>query len=129
MPNTDDAQSRKEAVADFLQMVVAGRIDAAYAKYVDMTGKQHNPYFAAGFAALRQAMLDDYMQSPSKQIVVKHVLGDGDLVAAHSQLLMGAGQPSMSVVHIFRFQGAKIVELWDIGQQAPAESPNTDGMF
>jgi len=32
-------------------------------------------------------------------------------------------------VHLFRFEGDHIVELWDIGQPVPAESVNTNGMF
>jgi predicted SnoaL-like aldol condensation-catalyzing enzyme len=32
-------------------------------------------------------------------------------------------------VHIFRFRGDKIVELWDLGQEVPESSPNENGMF
>ena len=31
--------------------------------------------------------------------------------------------------HIFRFAGDRIVEMWDVGQEVPASSPNTNGMF
>jgi len=34
-----------------------------------------------------------------------------------------------AVVHIFRFAGARIAELWDIGQPVPENSPNEYGMF
>ncbi len=30
---------------------------------------------------------------------------------------------------IFRFEGDKVVELWDIGQEIPADTPNEYGMF
>jgi hypothetical protein len=29
----------------------------------------------------------------------------------------------------FRFEGDRIAELWDVGQVAPADSPNEYGMF
>ena len=29
----------------------------------------------------------------------------------------------------FRFQGDRIVELWDLGQPVPEKSPNENGMF
>jgi predicted SnoaL-like aldol condensation-catalyzing enzyme len=122
-------EARKRAAVDFLQLVVAGRIDDAYEKYVDMHGKHHNVFTATGFPALRKGMADNETQSPNKQITVKHVLGDGDLVAVHSQLTLRAGEAGMAVVHLFRFQGGKIVEMWDLGQAAPADSPNADGMF
>jgi predicted SnoaL-like aldol condensation-catalyzing enzyme len=35
----------------------------------------------------------------------------------------------VALVHIFRFEGNLIAELWDIGQAAPENSPNEYGMF
>jgi hypothetical protein len=32
-------------------------------------------------------------------------------------------------VHLFRFEGDRIAELWDIGLPVPAESVNTNAMF
>jgi predicted SnoaL-like aldol condensation-catalyzing enzyme len=61
--------------------------------------------------------------------MVKNVLGDGDLVAIHSHLIFTAGEPGMATVHIFRFEEGKIVEMWDIGQAIPVESPNRMGAF
>jgi predicted SnoaL-like aldol condensation-catalyzing enzyme len=34
-----------------------------------------------------------------------------------------------ALVHIFRFHGDRVVELWDIGQPVPEDSPNENGMF
>jgi len=59
---------------DFLRLVVAGRIDEAYRKHVDMGGKHHNPFFAAGMPALRQAMIDNHAQYPDKRIDIKRVI-------------------------------------------------------
>ena len=39
----------KKAAVEFLQMVVAGDIEKAYEKHVDMTGKHHNSFCPAGF--------------------------------------------------------------------------------
>jgi predicted SnoaL-like aldol condensation-catalyzing enzyme len=33
------------------------------------------------------------------------------------------------VIHIFRFEEDRIVELWDVGQEIPEDSPNDNGMF
>jgi len=32
-------------------------------------------------------------------------------------------------VHLFRFEGDRIVELWDIGQPIPDSSVNANGML
>lgn len=127
---TDNStSSRKQAAVEFLQLVVAGHIDEAYRKHVDMTGKHHNLFFPAGFPALQKAMEESHVQFPSKLLTIKNVIGDGDLVAVHSHIVLNPVEKGMVVVHMFRFQGAKIVEMWDFGQPIPADSPNKDGAF
>ncbi len=122
-------RARKQAAVQFLQLVVAGSIDEAYQKHVDLRGKHHNPFFPAGFPALRKAMNENHVQFPNKQLTVKNVLGDGDLVAVHSHIVLRPGETGISAVHLFRFRGDKIVEMWDCGQPVPADSPNKDGAF
>lgn len=129
MMDSKNYSGLKQAAVDFLQLIVAGKVDDAYQKYVDMRGKHHNPYFPAGFPALKLAMIENQTQFPNKQIILKHVLGDGDLVAVHSHIIPAPGQAGISAVHIFRFAGEKILELWDNGQPVQADSPNQDGVF
>jgi len=57
------------------------------------------------------------------------VIGEGDLVVVHSHVVQARGEAGLAAVHIFRFQGGKIVEFWDCGEPAPVDSPNEDGMF
>ncbi len=122
-------QDRKQAAEEFLQMIVAGSIEEAYIKHVDMEGRHHNPFFPAGFAALKKAMAENHGEYPNKKLIVRNVVGDGDLVAIHSHLIFREGEIGMTVVHILRFKGQKIVEMWDVGQQIPDDSPNSDGAF
>jgi len=119
--------ANKELAVDFLQLVVAGKIDEAYNKHVELSGKHHNAFFPAGFRALQQAMQEDHVQSPDKHITVVNVIAENDLVAVHSHLVRGADH--MAVVHLFRCRNNKIVELWDCGQVLPPDSPNIDGAF
>lgn len=74
-------------------------------------------------------MIENHVQFPDKELKVKHVLGDEDLVAVHSHLLLRPSGPGIAVVHMFRFSGDKIVEMWDCGQPIPDDSPNKDGAF
>ena len=124
-----DSNTRKQAAVEFLQLVVAGRIDEAYEKHIDMRGKHHNPHYPAGFPALKKAMIENHVEFPSKQFAVKNVLGDGDLVAVHSHIVLRPGERGVAAVHVFRFQSDKIIEMWDCGQPVPADSPNKDGVF
>ncbi len=117
----------KDRAVKFLQLVVAGMIDEAYEKYVDIKGKHHNLFFAAGFTALKEAMKENHKQFPGKELEIINVVSEYNMVAAHSHIKLGEIQ--ITVVHLFRFQNGKIVEMWDVGQEIPEELPNTDGAF
>lgn len=129
MAKIQPSDDRRKAAVDFLQSVVAGKIEDAYRKHVDANGIHHNPFFPAGMDALMKAMMENHAQFPRKKITVKNVVADGDLVAVHSHLVPKSGDAGMIVVHIFRFKGNKIVELWDCGEVIPSDSPNRDGAF
>jgi predicted SnoaL-like aldol condensation-catalyzing enzyme len=126
MADNKSVEQNKEYAIDFLNRVVAGQIEAGYAKYVDMGGKHHNAYYPAGFAALKQGMLDNHLQFPHKQLKIGHVIGDNDMVAVHSIIFMKQGEIGVPVVHIFHFSKGKIVEMWDLAVPVPADSPNRD---
>jgi len=119
----------KDIAVNFLQMVIAGNINEAYDKYVDFSGKHHNVYTPAGFDNLQKGMQDAEDQTPDKTYEVKNVVGTDDLVAVHGHLIMGKDEAGMATVHMFRFNDGKIVELWDVAQDLPANSVNTDGAF
>jgi predicted SnoaL-like aldol condensation-catalyzing enzyme len=129
MTNRNNVETHKESALDFLQLVVAGSIDEAYNNYVNMHGKHHNVYYSAEFASLKQGMIENHSQFPNKRLMVKNVVGEGNLVAVHSNIIMKPGETGIAVVHIFRFEAGKIVEMWDIGQAIPIDSPNRLGAF
>src|SRR5208283_1856004 len=121
--------SNRESAVQFLDLVIEGKIDEAYRRFVNMDGKHHNVFFAAGFATLHEAMKENHVQFPDKRMTVKNVLSDGDLVAVHSRIIPRGGDPGLIAVHLFRFDGGRIAEMWDCGQAIPAESPNRAGAF
>jgi predicted SnoaL-like aldol condensation-catalyzing enzyme len=120
---------RKQIARQFLEMVIAGKIDEAYEKFISPTGKHHYPFFREGFPALREAMKENHLQFPDKHLIIKNVICEDDRVAVHSHIILSPNEADMAVVHLFRFNEDKIVEFWDIGQTVPAGSQNKDGMF
>jgi predicted SnoaL-like aldol condensation-catalyzing enzyme len=122
-----DSDHQKRAAVDFLQLVTSGEIEEAYRKHVDMRGKHHNVFTPAGMESLKAGMIGNESQFPNKKLEVRNALADGDRVAVHSRLQLG--DMLLSVVHLFRFEGGKIVEMWDCAQAVPADSPNKDGAF
>jgi predicted SnoaL-like aldol condensation-catalyzing enzyme len=129
MTNKSSIQAQKESALDFLHLVVTGFIDEAYDKYINMRGKHHNVYYSAEFISLKQGMIENHAQFPNKRLMVKNVLGEGNLVAIHSNIVLKIGEPGIATVHIFRFEKGRIVEMWDIGQAVPIDSPNRVGAF
>lgn len=117
----------ENVAVNFLELVISGKIDEAYEKYVDMRGKHNNVYFPDGFSSLKDAMKENHKVFPNKLFDIKHCVVDGNTAAIHSHLVLGDKQ--MTVVHIFRFEKSKIVEMWDVGQEIPANIPNKDGAF
>ena len=66
---------------------------------------------------------------PNTTLEIQHVLEEDDLVAVHSKVRHSSDTPEIAVVHLFRFEGSRVAELWDIGIETPKESPNKNGMF
>ncbi len=123
------ADSNKEAAVTFLKMAASGNIREAYSRFVGAGFRHHNPYFEGSADSLMAGMEDDERQNPGKILEVKHGVGEGELVVLHSHLQRKPGDPGIAVVHIFRFEKGRIVELWDLGQPIPENSPNQYGMF
>lgn len=121
--------SNKKAATAFLRLVIEGKIRDAYANYISPEMIHHNAAFAGDAASLEKAMLENHLKFPNKRIVVKHAVAEGDLVAVQSHIRMNVKDPGFAAVHIFRLKDERIVEMWDIAQSIPEESPNQNGMF
>ncbi|HSW66113.1 MAG TPA: nuclear transport factor 2 family protein [Bacillota bacterium] len=119
----------KDRATQFLALASSGSVDEAYERFVLAGGRHHSPYFAAGFAALKTGMKENHRQFPDKRLTILRVLADGDLVAVHAHMVLRPGDPGVAVLHLFRFEGEKIAELWDFSQPVKPDSPNTDGLF
>lgn len=120
--------NRKNAATSFLKLASTGRLDEAYS-HVSANFRHHNPYFPGDAESLKAGMAEAHQKFPDTKLDVQHIFVEGDLVAVHSRVRHSPDTAEIAVVHIFRFEGDQIVELWDIGQEAPADSPNHNGMF
>ncbi len=122
-------ESNKDAAVTFLKLGSSGKVNEAYAKYTDIRFVHHNPYFEGSAPSLAAGMVENYRQFPEKILEIKHVIAEDDLVVVHSHVRLEPGDLGVALVHIFRFADGRIVELWDVGQPVPEESPNQYGMF
>jgi|SRR6185312_1363499 len=121
--------TKKEIAQNFLLLTSKGKSREAFDLYADANFKHHNAYFKGDRNTIMIAMEENAIKNPNKIFEIQRVLEDGDLVAVHSRVEMAKGGMEIAVVHIFKFNSNSIVEMWDIGQPAPAEKINENGMF
>ncbi len=124
----DMSEDLKKLALEFLDDCARGRAKAAFVERVTPGFKHHNVWFPGDPKALALGMDQNHETFPDKVFDVQRVLRDGDLVAVHSRVTLQAGT-DISVVHILRFEGGKVAELWDVGLPVPEDSPNEFGAF
>lgn len=122
--------SKKEMAISFLKMAGGGNVRAAYEKFIAPNFIHHNQYFKGDRQSLMNAMEEASRTHPNKSIEVMHAYETEDTVITHSRVLrMDPNDLEIAVVHIFRFEEDRVVELWDLGQQIAKDSPNENGPF
>ena len=119
--------TKKEIAKSFLKLAGMGDVDTAYNNFVADEFIHHNQYFEGSRKALKQAMKEAHQKSPNKAVEIKQCFQDGDIIITHS--LVQKKDMDIAVVHIFKFNNNKIVELWDLGQTINKDSPNQNGLF
>ena len=127
--------AHKDIALEYFRLVSAGKFKEGL-RFFAPDCKTHNPFISGSIETLTDAMIaaskDIGEQSKEPSFAVKNVLADGDLVAVHTELLNSKSKPGeggLRQVHLFRFEGDKIVEYWDITQQVLPDMPNASGAF
>jgi predicted SnoaL-like aldol condensation-catalyzing enzyme len=127
--------AHKDIALEYFKLISEGKYKEGL-RFFAPDCKTHNPYNSGSMDNLTDAMIaaskDIRAQSKEPSFAVKNVLADGDLVAVHTELLNSKPNPSeggLRQVHLFRFEGGKIVEYWDITQQVLPDMPNAAGAF
>ena len=125
----------KNVAMEYFKLVTAGKFKEGL-RFFSPDCKTHNPFISGSIEKLTDSMIaankDLGAQSKEPSFAVKHVLADGDIVAVHTEFLNSKSNPSeggLRRVHLFRFEGDKIVEYWDITQQILPNMPNAKGAF
>lgn len=119
----------RDASVSFLKLASSGKVKEAYSRYVGDGFRHHNPFYEGSAESLQAGMEENARQHPDKVLDVKRVIAEGEFVVVHSHIRQKPGDSGAAVVHIFRFENGRIVELWDLGQPVSEESPNQYGMF
>ena len=122
-------KSNKEAAVSFLRLASSGKVREAYKKYIAPNFRHHNAYFPGDAESLAKGMEESSKEFPNKIFDVQRVLEDGDLVAVHARVRLKPDGQDIALIHIFRFDRDRIVELWEAAEPVPETSPNKNGVF
>ncbi|MBK9994068.1 MAG: nuclear transport factor 2 family protein [Saprospiraceae bacterium] len=121
--------TKKEISIQFLKYSASGQSRIAFELFVSQQFKHHNPFFKADPDSLIVAMEENAKLFPEKRIEILRALEDENLVSIHSYVKLFPTHVGIALIHIFRFEENKIVELWDFGQAVPEDMINENGMF
>ena len=124
----------KEVVTQFLQeLYIEKKVRSSFEKWVDPGYIQHNPYAQTGREAAIAFLTKFVEGNPGQRTTIHRVIADGNLVAAHSHGWQEQGTPEQkrgfAVVDMFRVEGCKVMEHWDVISPVPETSANTNTMF
>lgn len=119
--------TNKEIAIAFLKSAGLGKVQEAFDNFIASDFIHHNQYFKGDREALKDAMKEAHEVSPNRSIEIKYCYSDGNTVITHSHVVKS--DMEIAVIHVFKFKGNRIVELWDLGQVIQKESPNENGLF
>jgi predicted SnoaL-like aldol condensation-catalyzing enzyme len=121
-------ESNKAMVLAFYQQLFGDKDVSAIDTYLSTGYIQHNPSVADGNESLKAAVTKWFVGAKKEKIEVNHLAADGDLVFIHKREKSPEGKLT-AIMDIFRVKNNKIVEHWDVIQEAPKNSINPHPMF
>jgi predicted SnoaL-like aldol condensation-catalyzing enzyme len=122
-------EENKKTVFAFYEAALNEKDFVKASKYMGATYTQHNPIAEdgpEGFAKILTWLKETFPESRGD---VKRVWADGDFVILHILERRRPQDRGDAVVDIFRLDGGKVVEHWDVTQPLPAESRNPHPMI
>jgi predicted SnoaL-like aldol condensation-catalyzing enzyme len=116
-------------VLDFYEKAINQKNFEAAAVHFGPRYTQHNPNAADGPDGLRAFLGFLREKFPASRSEVKRVFAEGDYVILHVHAVREPGTRGSAIVDIFKLEGGKIVEHWDVVQPIPEKALNANGMF
>ena len=119
----------KKAVVEFYDLAINQKNFEAAAKFLGPRYTQHNPRAADGPDGLKAFLAYLREKMPDYHSDIKRVFADGDYVILHVHNVPTPGSRGNAIIDIFKLENGKIVEHWDVRQEIPEQSANSNTMF
>jgi predicted SnoaL-like aldol condensation-catalyzing enzyme len=125
MPETD-----KDIAVAFYKAVFEAPLEDGFRRYAGSPYRQHNPLIEDGMEGLRKFVGGVASNRPDAHYQISRVFADGDHAILHVHWHGLSDNPrGEAVVDIFRLEGGKVLEHWDVIQPIPETSANANTMF
>jgi predicted SnoaL-like aldol condensation-catalyzing enzyme len=122
-------EENKKTVTAFYDAAINHKDFEAAAKFLGPRYVQHNPRAADGPDGLKAFLGVLREKFPDYHSEIKRVFADGDYVILHVHNVPTPGARGAAIVDIFKLEDGKIVEHWDVRQDIPEQSANSNTMF
>ncbi len=123
-----NAERNKTLVAAFYAKVWNGHDIAALKEFVAEDYIQHNPHVESGRAPLEAFVGPMFESLPEARFTVVRLIAEGDLVVAHTLFKANPQDRGTAVVDIYRVEGGRLAEHWDVKEAVPEASANGNPM-
>lgn len=123
-----DLETNKRNVVEFYDLIINKKDFESARKYMGDHYKQHNPRVADGPDGLRTHVEDLKNNFPDVRSEIKRIIAEGDYVVLHVHSRRTPIR-QLAIIEIFRLENGKIAEHWDVVQEIPESSLNSNGMF
>lgn len=124
-----DLEANKKTVVAFYEKAINQKDFDAASKHLGSRYTQHNPVAADGPEGLKGFIGFLRAKFPDAKSEIKRVFAEGDYVILHVHAVREPGTRGRAIIDIFKLEGGKIVEHWDVAQDVPEKAANANGMF
>lgn len=122
-------EANRRLVIDFYEAVFTRHDLSAAERLLSEGYIQHNPRVPDGRAAFVNAFRAIFAANPQASSRIIRSAADGDLVYLHVHSRSTHEDRGRAIVDIFRVEGGRIVEHWDVIQPVPETAANSNTMF
>lgn len=120
-------EQNRQIVLDFYEAVVNRRDFTAASAYLGDVYIQHRADAPDGIDGLRR-FIEREGRNPHTHVNVRRVFTDGDHVVLHTHVVRSRDDRGSAHVDIFRVDGGKVVEHWDVDEPIPAQTAHSNGV-
>ena len=128
--NGSPEANRRVVLAFYNEGLVGLQPRAAFERHMTPDFVEHKPDVPQGTREATAMFLEQLIANvPEPKWEVVRTIAEGDMVFLHGRFTPAAGAPAYAIADVFRLQGCKIAEHWDVVAPPPKDQRNPNPRF